>query len=367
MIHPVNELVDTPRGCYGSLNAHMTILIFIFLIVLCISFVCSLLEAVILSITPAYVAVAIKNKQRSGLILEHLKENIDRPISAILTLNTISHTWGASAIGARVHELYGNEYLTIASAVLTFSILILSEILPKILGAAHWKTLAPFTAYVVQAMIFLLYPFVKISEILGSMLSKPQEQSFTREEMIVTAELGADEGTLQKKETLVIKNLLMLDNIFVSDIMTPRSVILALDSSWTVEDVANKFKPLRFSRIPVYKNSLDNIIGMTHRYKILEFLSNDMHKTKIKDLTSPISTVQERMSVAAVIDWFIKNKEHIALAVDEYGITTGLVSLEDAVETLLGVEIVDEFDNVADMRQFALEQWQNRKTIARKN
>jgi CBS domain containing-hemolysin-like protein len=345
----------------------MTFIISLSVFIIAISFLCSLLEAVILSVTPAYVAVAVKNKERSGLLLQRLKENIDRPISAILTLNTISHTLGSAAVGALVQQKYGDEYLTIVSILLTLAILILSEIFPKVIGAAHWKALAPFAAYTIQAMIFLLYPFVRTSEALSSIFAKPQEQSFTREEMIETAELGATEGTLHKKETVIIKNLLMLDNIYVSDIMTPRSVMFAIDSNCTVEEIAKKNEPIRFSRIPVFEGSVDNIIGMTHRYKILESLSNDQHNTKVKDLVRPINTVQERMSVAAVIDWFVKHKEHLALAVDEYGVITGLVSLEDAVETLLGVEIVDEFDKVADLRQYALEQWQIRKNQFRKS
>jgi CBS domain containing-hemolysin-like protein len=154
--------------------------------------------------------------------------------------------------------------------------------------------------------------------------------------------------------------------MFVSDIMTPRSVMFALEAEETVEEVANKFRPIRFSRIPVYDTNLDNIIGLTHRYMILEALSSDKHKTKIRDITTPINSVPERMTVAAVIDLFVKRKEHLALAVDEYGIVTGLVTLEDAIETLLGVEIVDEFDNITDMRQYALEQWQIRKNQIRK-
>jgi CBS domain containing-hemolysin-like protein len=159
----------------------------------------------------------------------------------------------------------------------------------------------------------------------------------------------------------------MLDKIFVSDIMTPRSVFFALEASQTVEEVAQKYKPLRFSRVPVYSETLDNIIGMTHRYRILEAISSDKPDTKISEVCSPISTVQERMTVSQLLDLFIRKKEHLVLAVDEYGVVTGLATLEDAIETLLGVEIVDEFDNVEDMRKYALEQWQVRKQRGRKN
>ncbi len=344
----------------------MTIISTLCIAIILISFICSLLEAVFLSITPSYVAMAVRDGKRSGKLLEHLKENIDRPISAILTLNTISHTIGASVVGALVQRHYGDEFVTMSSILLTVAILLFSEILPKVIGATHWKALAPFSAYAIQLMIFFLFPIVRFSELIGKLFARPDEATFTREEMVVTAEIGVEEGTLHKKESAIIKNLLMLGNMYVSDIMTPRSVMFALEAQETVEDVANKFRPIRFSRIPVYDSNLDNIIGLTHRYMILEALSSDKHKLQIREITTPINSVPERMTVAAVIDLFVKRKEHLALAVDEYGIVTGLVTLEDAIETLLGVEIVDEFDNITDMRQYALEQWQIRKNQIRK-
>lgn len=348
-------------------SATMITIILLFSITIFISFLCSLLEAVILSVTPAYVAVAVQNKSRSGLLLQHLKENLDRPLSAILTLNTISHTLGSSAIAFKVQQLFGEEMVTASSVVLTFSILILSEVLPKSIGAAHWKLLAPIGAYVIQAMIFFLYPLVSLSQFIGRLVTKSETQQITREEMIMTAEIGATEGTLKAKESTMIKNLLMLDRIYVSDIMTPRSVFFALEADLTVDEVVNKYVPLRFSRIPVYRDSLDNIIGITHRYKILEASSDDQHNRQIADLVTPIASVSERLTVAQVLDFFIKEKEHLALAVDEYGVTTGLVTLEDAIETLLGVEIVDEFDNIEDMRKYALDQWQIRKKQLRRS
>jgi len=344
----------------------MSLIFFVSVAILAVSFICSMLEAVFLSITPAYVGLALKEHRRSAKLLEHQKENIDRPISAILTLNTISHTIGAAVVGALVQKEYGDEYVTLASILLTIAILLLSEIIPKIIGATYWKELAPLAAYTIQFLIFALFPIVRISEYLGKLFSRPDTASFTREEMLVTAELGVEEGTLHKKESNIIKNLLMLNNMFVSDIMTPRSVMFALEGDETVEEIANRFRPIRFSRIPVYDTSLDNIVGLSHRYKILEALSSDKHSMKIKETMSPINSVPERMTVAGLIDLFVKRKEHLALAVDEYGIVTGLVTLEDAIETLLGVEIVDEFDTITDMRQYALEQWQIRKNQFRK-
>lgn len=340
----------------------MTSIIILIIATLTISFICSLLEAVLLTSTQTYIALLVKEQKKSAILLEHLKENIDRPISAILTLNTLSHTLGSAAIAYKVQVLFGEGAVTATSFILTFLILTLSEIIPKSIGAAHWKTLMGPAAYAIQAMIIILYPIVVFSEKLGKIFSKESEDpEVTREEVLITAEMGVEEGTIKNKESAIIKNLLMLDKIYVSDIMTPRSVFFALEDDLTVEEVFNKYKPLRFSRIPVYQGSLDNIIGMTFRYKIHEAVSNDQHDKKIGELVRPINTVAERMTVSHALDFFIKQKEHMALAVDEYGIVTGLVSLEDAVETLLGVEIVDELDSVEDMRKFALEQWQQRK------
>jgi len=212
----------------------MTLIVAVSLVILVVSFLCSLLEAVFLSINPAFVALAVKDHKRSGRLLEHLKENIDRPISAILTLNTISHTIGASVVGALVQKQFGDEFVTLASVVLTIAILFLSEILPKVIGATYWKELAPLTAYSIQLLIFLLFPLVRMSEFIGKAFARPDTASFTREEMLATAEIGVEEGTIHKKESAIIKNLLMLNNMFVSDIMTPRSVMFALESEENV-------------------------------------------------------------------------------------------------------------------------------------
>lgn len=339
----------------------MTLLVLYFALAVIVSFVCSLMEAVILSVSPAYIMISAQKGRRSGKILQSLKSHIDRPLAAILTVNTIANTVGAAGVGAQVHTLYGNEYLAAASALLTLVILIFSEIIPKTMGTNYWKSLAPACAYIIRALIFVAYPFVLFSESLYSLLSSGNSNRMTREEMIMTAEMSANEGTLRPKESLIIRNLLMLDKIKVSDIMTPRSVILAFEEDLTVGQVMENHRPIRFSRIPVYVDDLDNVIGVVHRYKLLDAASRDLEETQIKKYAKPLHAIPEEISVAAALDQFIKRKEHVFLVVDDYGSTTGLVSLEDAVETLLGVEIVDEFDSVADMRQYARELWRERK------
>ena len=344
------------------------LLIFIsFILVLFFSFICSLCEAVLLSLSPAFVAVEIEEKPKAGKILKNISDNTDRSLSAILTLNTVSHTLGSAWIAYLVHNEFGEMWVSVFSVFLTFLILIFSEILPKTIGKNNPKTLALFCAYSVQIMIIALYPIVKISEWVSKALTSPSEEpDVTRDEMIKNAEIGVEEGTLKAKESTIIKNLMKLDKIYISDIMTPRSVFMALDADLSVQEVAKKFRPIRFSRIPVFQDTLDHIIGMTHRYKILEALSLDHHDLKIKELVTPIVSLSERMTVSLALDFFVKEKAHLALVVDEYGVVTGLVTLEDAVETLLGVEIVDEFDNIEDMRKYALEQWQMRKKNHRK-
>lgn len=341
----------------------MSLLIFYALMALLISSVCSVLEAVLLTVSPAYIQVNVRQGQKSAKILKDLKENLDRPIAAILTLNTVSHTMGAALVGAQVQALWGEQYLTFASIVLTILILIFSEVMPKTIGASHWKTLAPISAYIIHYLIRALLPFVVLSEWVAKLFRGNKEEGLTREEVIETAELGAVEGSLKKKESLIIKNLLMLSKIYVYDIMTPRSVLFALEETKTVEEVMEEHKPVRFSRVPVYKETLDNIQGMVHRYKILEASSSDNHKVTMKELMTSVQTISEDVPVSSLLDQFIQRQEHLFVVLDDYGSTMGIVTLEDAVETLLGVEIVDEFDSVADLRQLALEQWKARKRL----
>lgn len=339
----------------------MTLLTIYFTLSVTISFLCSLLESVILSTSHAYVAVNAKKDRPSGLILKEFRGNIDRPLAAILTLNTIANTLGAAGVGAQVLHLYGDKYVALVSSILTLTILIFSEIIPKTLGASHWKTLAPFCAHTTRVLIVVTYPFVFLLEFLSQYLKKDSKTQITREEMIETAEMGATDGTLRRKESLIIKNLLMLSNVYVHDIMTPRSVVTAFSSNSTVKEVMSLYQPIRYSRIPVYEGSLDNILGVVHRYKILENSSRDNHDVSMKELMTPVHSIPEDVPVSASLDQFIQRQEHVFIVVDDYGSTIGIVTLEDAIETLLGVEIVDEFDSVADLRQHALEQWQNRK------
>lgn len=339
----------------------MTLIVLLIVLSAALSFLCSLLEAVILSTTHAYIAVEEKRGRRFARILQKLKDNMNRPLSAILTINTLANTAGGAAVGAQVHKLYGEKYLATISAITTMVVLVLGEFIPKVLGSAHWKALAPFCTYLIQGLVWLVFPFVWLAERLAKVLGRTDETVVSREEVIVTAEMSADEGSIRPKESAIIKNLLMLDKMKVSDIMTPRAVMYAFESGTTVSEIMAKHKPIRFSRVPVFRNDLDHILGVVHRYKILEEASHDRDHVPVDNLMTAVHSIPENISVAAALDQFIKRHEHIFVVIDDYGSTTGIVSLEDAIETLLGVEIVDEFDSVADLRQLALEQWRERK------
>jgi CBS domain containing-hemolysin-like protein len=345
----------------------MTLLILYFLISIVISFVCSLTEAVVLSLTYAHVGIMVEQGRKCGLILQDFKEKIDHPLSAILTLNTVAHTIGAAGVGAQVLTVFGNQYVAVASAILTLCILVFSEIIPKTLGAVYWKQLAPAAAFIVRGMIILTYPLVLVFEILGrSLASSTPTVRVTREEMVMAAEMGRAEGQLMERERRVIRNLLHLNTIPIREILTPRSVLFALPKDETVDDTLREHAPIRFSRIPVYGDNLDDIIGLVRRYQLNEAVAKGLGDQPVGALVHPISVVPGSKSVADVLDEFIQKREHIFLVVDEYGGTTGIITLEDAIETLLGVEIVDELDSVVDMQKFALEQWEKKRNKMKK-
>jgi len=337
--------------------------IIIFLILaLGVSFLCSLLEAIILSVTWSHIEILSKEDKRSGKRLKELKEDIDVPLAAILTLNTISHTIGAAGVGSEFNKL-GNEWFTVASIILTILILVFSEIIPKTLGANYWKKLAPGSAYVLDAMIWITWPIVYVLNSFSRRISEGNEdqKEMTREEMIAVAEMGENQGALEKQETRVIKNLLTMDKILAEDVMTPSTVMLTFHRSDQVGNIVDKHSPIPFSRIPVREENLDDIIGVVFRSKIMELYGEGKTNIPMEDLISELSTVSPEDSIATLLDEFLKKREHIFLVVDEYGTTQGIITLEDAVETLLGAEIVDESDSVEDMRQLARELWEKRR------
>lgn len=341
----------------------MIALFFYFLLAVLLSFLCSILEAVLLSVSHAHIELLIRDDLRSGRILKNLKERVDRPLAAILTVNTVANTVGAAGVGAQALAVFGSGWVALASGLLTFTILVFSEVIPKTLGAAHWKRLAPFSAYTITGLIFLCYPMVLFLRAVSRLIARTggAQARVTRRELSALAGIGADEGTLMGKEKRVIQNLLRLKYIRAGDVMTPRSVMTALQKDLTVAQAMAETGQPKFSRIPVYEENIDRITGLVLRIRILEAQTAGKGHLTMEQLSQPIHAVPESKSIAGTLDEFIKRREHLFLVVDEYGGTEGIVTLEDAIETLLGVEIVDEFDSVADMRQYALECWERKK------
>ena len=297
-----------------------------------------------------------------GKKLSYFKENINRPLSAILSLNTIANTVGAASVGAIALIEFGSSWVAIMSGILTLSILIFSEIIPKTIGALYWKKILVPATFAVQVLIIMTYPLVVLLELLSKWLTKDgNEDKVSREEVIAMAELGEDEGTIEESESTVIENVLMLDDIPVEEVLTPRSVIFALDKTSSVREVLDKYNDIEFSRIPVYEEGLDNIIGIVRRHVLLKSKAEDQFDVTMGELAKPIHTVEENDSVGDVLDEFVKRREHLFMVKDQFGQVAGLITLEDAIETLLGIEIVDETDSVVDMRKLALDNWRKKR------
>lgn len=337
-----------------------TLLILYAGLALVVSFLCSLLESVLLSISHSHIQVMQNEGQKSGDIWSRLKDNDSvRPLTAILTLNTIAHTVGAVGVGSVVHQEYGNEWVAIASAILTVAVLLLSEILPKTIGSAYWKKLATPTAHITNVLTLVLTIIVVPIEWFRKMLPQAQKTTVTRDELAVLADIGEEEGTIEEDEEKVILNLLRLAEINIEEIMTPRVVVTAFPADYTVLQVLDENPVLRVSRIPVFGETIDELLGFVIRSEILMAASKDQRDTKLKELMKPLESVNEGDSVDHLLDLFIKKRQQIMAVVDEFGGTSGIVTLEDAIETLLGEEIVDETDEAEDMREVALAQSTN--------
>jgi len=340
----------------------MTVLIAYAALALGVSFVCSLLEATTLSLTDAYIGAMEEAQPRVGKRLKRIKDNVDGPLSAILTLNTVANTIGAVGVGAQVVKIWGDAFLGVASGALTLMILVLSEIIPKSLGAVYWRTLAPRVAYWIAAVTWLLnYPVALLQVVSRLVAPRDQGAQSSREEVMASVQIGEDEGVLHAQEGRIIRNMLRLRQIRVKDIYTPRNVMVALSAEQSIAQAVDENSPLRFSRMPVCGESPDDITGIVHRYRMLRLLSQDRGEETVGSIATPVHAVPDSRTVAGALEDFIQRREHLFLVLDEYGGTAGIVTLEDTIETLLGVEIIDELDNVADMRTWATQLWEQRR------
>ena len=339
----------------------MVILVTYILIALGFSFLCSIAEAVLLSVTTGYVVLLENEGKPSGAVLRELKDNIQRPLAAVLTLNTIAHTIGAAGAGAQAAAVYGSGSVGIVSAVLTLCILIFSEIIPKTLGVAYWRTLAPVTGYGLRVLVWLLYPFVILSgKITGGLSREPTLTGFSRAEITVMAEVSAREGQLAERESMVLKNLLLMSETRVKDVMTPRTVVFSLPQDMIVEDFFLQFDGIRFSRIPVYGGEKENVLGFVLRSDLLLAQVRGNVLNSLATYRREMATTLSMMSMSQAFDEFLRQRTHIMLVVDEYGDVEGILTLEDVLETLLGLEIIDESDKNVDMQKLARNLWKRR-------
>lgn len=342
-------------------NTGMALLITYVLIALGFSFLCSIAEAVLLSVTTAHVELLEQEGNATGKRLRRLKQDINKPLAAILTLNTIAHTIGAAGAGAQAVAVFGNQFVGLASAILTLLILVFSEIIPKTLGAVYWRQLSPLTALLLKYLVLGLYPFVKLSEFLTRGLAVEKTlNGFSREEFAAMADLSSREGQIAEQESHILKNLLLLSHTPVTVAMTPRTVIFSLAEHVTVEEFFHKYDQQPFTRIPIYRDDAENIIGFVIRSDLLLAQARGNGGLPLSNYRREIRAVPGTRSLSDAFNEFLELRVHIMLVVDEYGGVQGLITLEDVIETLLGLEIVDEKDNVDDMQKAARKLWRKR-------
>ncbi|GAB4520425.1 MAG: CNNM domain-containing protein [Phycisphaerales bacterium] len=369
MLVPVALASQEPAGVTDT-PVSWAPLITYFLLAMGVSFVCSLLEATLLSIGPVTVEMLASGGKRSGAILRELKSRVDRPLIAILTTNTIANMLGAAGVGAeaqRIAETRGwspGLVVFVAATTLTVAILLFSEIVPKSLGAAHAKRLAVPASYTLHALVRLLWPVVIALEGVPKALARSAEPGgVTREEIAALAEMGHKAGALKKREGEVIANLFAMDSVRAKDVMTPRVEMFSLERTMTAQEVLDKHKRLRYSRIPIHDGDPDTVTGMVLRYRLFEVCVRGKGHLTLEQLREPIHAVPETATLGRLLDEFIHRGAHIFLVVDEYAGTAGIVTLEDVVETLLGVDIVDESDPVASLRRLARERMQEKMRL----
>lgn len=341
----------------------MNLLIIFFLLSVGISFLCSILESILLSVNMSYVNVLEKDSPSVGKILRSHKENINKSIASILILNTIANTLGAAVIGAQASIAFGSNAVVYVSIVLTFAILFFSEIIPKTIGAIYWKSLAPLAAYIIRIFIWITYPIILLTLAATNRILKGTEDQnkTTKDELLASMLISEDDGIIDEKESDFIENILKLSTIKILDILTPRSVVFTLDKDLIIKDIIDNEKDIfRFSRIPIYSESKDHIIGLVMSREIFKQALTD-DQVSVESIMKKIFSINENIPVKKALDLFISKKDHMFLVEDKYHQAEGILTLEDCIETILGLEIVDESDGTSNMRELA-----KLKTLMRK-
>ena len=347
----------------------MTLLLVYATVSIFFSFLCSILEAVLLSVTPTFINVKKSQGLAYAQTLEELKKDVDKPLIAILTLNTIAHTVGAILVGVQAEqlpykiEILGFNIVGIVSAIMTILILVVSEIIPKTIGASYWKQLANFTS---KALIVLMFPLkytgiLWLLQLTTKLIGKKGHGSvLSREGFVAMTDIAQQEGVFQESESKVIKNLINFKEVLVRDIMTPRTVLKSADEEQTIQSFFDEHPMLRFSRIPIYGDNPDNITGYFLKDQLLEAIIKGNGNKPLKEIKRTILVTNRDLPIPSLFEQLIDQREHIALVVDEYGSVSGLVTQEDMIETLLGLEIMDESDNIEDLQLLARKSWERR-------
>lgn len=333
----------------------MGLILLYFLGALSLSFLCSVLEAVLLSTPMSYISMRENQGSKTATLMKQYKNNVDRPVGAILSLNTIAHTIGSAGVGAESIKIFGEQYFGLISAILTLLILVLSEIIPKTIGASYWRSLAMPSTRIIRVLILITYPLVLLSELITKVFTpRGNQASMSREEVSAMVDVGTTEGIFRESESKLIKSCIALSGVKTRQIMTPSIVVESACQDLTVKDFQAK-QSWSFSRIPVYAGDKDYITGYVLKDAVLKLLSEDQFHVKLSDLKRPILTFREEESVFQIWEKMLEKREHISVIIDEYGGLRGLVTMEDIIETMTGVEIVDEDDVAVDMQALAKE------------
>lgn len=336
----------------------MFLLIFFASIAIIISFICSVMEAALLSITPSYIAQLQEKSPKWYKKVSALKQNMDTPLAAILTLNTIAHTVGAAGVGAQVAAMYGQAYLGLASGVMTLAILVLSEILPKTIGAKYWKKLVPAMCITLRAMVIILKPFLYISDFIMGVFGEGEETNI-KDEIKALAKMGRDEKVIDENKFRVISNIINLSEVKVKDVMTPRTVVHSVKPNMTIKDFDEFVPSSPFSRFPIVDEEEQEYLGYIHKSSSYQAQDSDF----VSKYAHKMHSVYSEAPLENVLSAMLDDRNHLDLVIDQHGTWVGIITLEDIIETILGKEIMDETDIVADMRLYAKMKWKKKKEL----
>lgn len=342
----------------------MGLLLLFLAITLVVSFLCSTLESVLMTTTLSYISLREDEGDKAAELFKKYKLDTERPLAAILSLNTIANTVGSVGIGMQATIVFGNAWVGLVSAVVTLLILIFAEIIPKTIGTTYWKSLMGFTAYTIKGLIVVMFPFVLLVHYITRAFRKDDgvgDNTVSREEVSAMANVGEEEGVIEQDENKIIQNVIRLDEIKAFEVMTPRVVAAIAPEKMTLREYYDSDAYDHFSRIPVYADSQEFITGYVLRDDALEDLAEDHFDTKLGDIKRSLPYFNEDTSISDIFDAMLKQKSQIALVIDEYGCFQGIITLEDIIETIFGFEIIDENDVITDMQQYARERWQKRQ------